>query len=648
MQVAAGSVLREHEKPMSWARAIAIATGFFFVAGLFLGQVPSYVYTVATLSTMTLLEQGFLSLGLLALGMGLISLEISFLYDPRPLIPWPLFALVGAGIAAVGAFLLLMVYVSPHATIPGLGISGWPQAIPDTGYLLAPIWLQAGSIDLAGVGLAALITGLGMFTFAVLNPWVLSGRAFGPTRDLAVRFLLGLAIVLAGLYFSIVTFAPVAFAPQFVIVNPQAQPPTTTITGAPYAFGNILLFLALCAALLALVVWLLPVMTANRQQFMPAVYFHGVISLIGLVAVPLLLVWLLVYPILYGIHQIDPGEVWVQCALKTSIPASCSFTQFTGYIICAAVFGGLFTFLIAGIYFWSTRRNTVVLGATYAIVFLGLAFVVIHTSYQSTLPLQVPSSLLVAVGIIVLALIFTWASQREFAPTRVQQLGCTGQWLVFGTLLLIFLFGYALFSVPQIFELESGLALFWQPGPGNLHDAYWGVLLMGGLALLQVGMLIMRERPPSDLRKFALWSLLIGVTMMIVASIEGFHNDAIAGGIDAIEGAHVIYFFGMLFALAGVIACLYGIWRTRSMRWLVIVGVPFVIGVLFSIVMYSLSYASPPINLPDLTTFGLIAALAGAFAYSGIGPDTYDEAHPAAVAAGANGANGQPLVVAPR
>jgi hypothetical protein len=104
----------------------------------------------------------------------------------------------------------------------------------------------------------------------------------------------------------------------------------------------------------------------------------------------------------------------------------------------------------------------------------------------------------------------------------------------------------------------------------------------------------------------------------------------------------------MLFALVGVIACLYGILRVRSLRWLLIVGVPLLIGVAFSIVMYSLSYASPPINLPDLTTFGLIAALAGTFTYAGVGPDTYDEAHPAAVAAGENGANGQSFVVAPR
>jgi len=72
MQVAAG-VIREHEKPMSWPRAMLIAVGFFFVTAIFLGQIPSYVYTVATLSTLQRLEQGFLSLGLLSLGIGLLQ-----------------------------------------------------------------------------------------------------------------------------------------------------------------------------------------------------------------------------------------------------------------------------------------------------------------------------------------------------------------------------------------------------------------------------------------------------------------------------------------------------------------------------------------------------------------------------------------------
>src|SRR5262249_34891475 len=150
------------------------------------------------------------------------------------------------------------------------------------------------------VGLVALITGLGMFTVAALNPWVLSGRALGAGRDILVRVCLTAAIGIAALYLFLLTFAPSIFYPGK--------------DGAPYPFGNILLFIGLSFALLALLVWLLPVMTQNRQQFLPGVYLSGVVGLIGLVAIPMLLAWFFVYPLVYGIHQIDSAQFWVQCS----------------------------------------------------------------------------------------------------------------------------------------------------------------------------------------------------------------------------------------------------------------------------------------------------------------------------------------------
>src|SRR5262249_37010342 len=158
----------------------------FFIAAILIGQIPSYVFTVSTQATLTSFEQGFLSLGLLSLGMGLVALEISFLYDPKPLIPWPLFALVGLGIGAIAGVVLFMV-----------GVSGAiPQSLPTAqdGYYITNFWFQPNSIDLIGVGLVAALTGLGMFVVAILNPWVLSGRAMGPARDLLVRVCITAAI----------------------------------------------------------------------------------------------------------------------------------------------------------------------------------------------------------------------------------------------------------------------------------------------------------------------------------------------------------------------------------------------------------------------------------------------------------------------
>ena len=610
MAVTAAAPLREHEKPMSWARAIVIATGFFFITAILIGQIPSYVFTVSTQATLTSFEQGFLALGLLSLGMGLVALEISFLYDPKPIIPWPLFAVAGLGIGAVGAIVL---FLASTGTVP--------QFLPTAqdGYYITSFWFQPNSIDLISVGLVALITGLGMLVVAILNPWMLSSRAMGPARDLLVRVCITAAIAIAGLYLFLFTFAPTIF-------QPAADQPTNP-------FGNALLFIGLCFALLGLLIWLLPVMTQNRQQFMPGVYLSGVVGLIGLVAIPLLLAWFFVYPVVYGIHQVDTNQFWVQCSQAKHIPASCTFSPFTGYIICAAVFGGVFTLLLVAHYFWSTRRNTVVIGGTFALVWLGLAAAVVHTFYTTELATQIATGLLTALSVSVLAFIYTWATQREFAPTRPQALGCIGHWLVLGTLLLVLMFGYGLLSVPKFFELESGLAFFYVPGLGGLHDAFWVLLLMGGLALWQLAILI-RRRPMSDLRKFAFWTLLFALTLMLIAGIQGFHHDFFAeGGLEVVEASHVLMFVGMTFAVVGIGACLIGSLRAGAGRWTLAILICVLVGIAFAAVIYSLSYSDQPINYPELVIFGIALTMTGAFAFTALGPDSREEAR-----AGANGA----------
>jgi hypothetical protein len=616
MAVTAAAPLREHEKPMSWARAIVIATGFFFIAAILVGQIPSYVFTVSTLATLTSFEQGFLALGLLSLGLGLIALEISLLYDPKPLIPWPLFALVGLGFGVIGGAILFLV-----------GIAGAiPQFLPTAqdGYYITSFWFQPNSIDLVSVGLVALITGLGMFFVAILNPWVLSGRGMGPGRDLLVRVCITAALAIAALYLFLFTFAPTIFQP-----GPKDP---------PNPFGNVLLFIGLGFALLGLLIWLLPVMTQNRQQFMPGVYLSGVVGLIGLVAIPLLLAWFFVYPLVYGIHQLDSAQFWVQCSQAKRIPESCTFSPFTGYIICAAVFGGAFTLMLVAHYFWSTRRNTVVIGGTFALIWLGLAASVVHTFFTPDLATQIPTGLLTALSVSILAFIYTWATQREFAPTRPQTLGCVGQWLVLGTLLLVLLLGYGLLSVPKFFELESGLAFFFEPGVGGLHDAFWVFVLMGGLAALQLAFLV-RRRPMSDLRKFAMWMMLFAVTFMIIAGIQGFHKDFFSeGGLEIVEASHVIMFVGMIFAAVGIGATLIASFGAGATRWTFGILISLLVGVAFAAVIYSLSYADPPINYPELVIFGIAATMIGAFAYIALGPDSRAEA--AASANGAVAANG--------
>ena len=139
--------------------------------------------------------------------MGLVALEISFLYDPKPIIPWPLFAVAGLGIGAVGAIVL---FLASTGTVP--------QFLPTAqdGYYITSFWFQPNSIDLISVGLVALITGLGMLVVAILNPWMLSSRAMGPARDLLVRVCITAAIAIAGLYLFLFTFAPTIFQPAAI------------------------------------------------------------------------------------------------------------------------------------------------------------------------------------------------------------------------------------------------------------------------------------------------------------------------------------------------------------------------------------------------------------------------------------------------
>lgn len=610
MAVTAAAPTREHEQPMSWARAVVMAVGFFFLAIMLVGQVPGYFFTISTLAKLTRFEQGFLAAGLLSVGLGVIALEIALLYDPKPIVPWPIFGIIGAGVTAIGAFFLIQVYTGawheylPDAVVTSQVVNGatvntttyWPT--PGQAWLLNPVWFQPQSIDLQMIGLLGLVIGLGMLVIAVLNPAILSGRFVGPTRDYIVRISVAAAVALVAVWLTIYTFAPVVF----------------DATGSSGVVGNILLFIAMLLALLALVAWLLPVMAAHRQQFMPGNYLHGVVGLFGSIGIPLLILWAAIYPIVYWIHQVDTQQFFVQCSQKTDIPGSCTFTPFTGYVICAIVFSIPFGLLIAGIYFWSTRRNTVVLGGTYGIVWVGMVATLIHQDN----PQQLPIGLLVAVGIMLLAFVWTWATQVEFAPTRPEPLGCTGQWLVLGTLMLVYLMGFSLLSLPSFFETEA-LALFYQPGIGGLHDAFWALLLMGGFAAFQITLLV-RRKPMSKVRKFAMWALLFAVVFEMVGSIMGFHWDVLFYGVNAMGGGQAWFVAGICFQVVGILAALYAAVQAGSMRWALIIIVVALIGAGEGVILYNMNFV-----YEELVELGFFLAMLGAFAYVAAGPDPDDQ-----------------------
>ena len=110
-----------------------IGIAFFFVTAILTGQLPGYVFTTSTLSTLAQFEQGMLNLGLLAVGIGVLCFEISFLYDPEALIPWILFAVLGLGASVVGLFLVYMVSVGLAGTTV-FGQPGWPEFLPSANW----------------------------------------------------------------------------------------------------------------------------------------------------------------------------------------------------------------------------------------------------------------------------------------------------------------------------------------------------------------------------------------------------------------------------------------------------------------------------------------------------------------------------------
>ncbi len=594
---------------MSWARAIILATGFFFISVIYLGQIPSFfglAYTQAQLHTAS---QATLTLGLLALGIALIALTASFIYDPKPvsrLFP-PLFGLVGLGLAGVGILGMLFTLVTGHHFFPDQTISvapgggtlttNWPD--PSHGWFLNPAWFQPQSVDISAVSFVAFITGMGILTYAALWFPFSRGKLTPAVTAIITRLCIGIAGALVLAYLTIYTFS--------------ARATTGSVAGG--FFENIILVGALGLVLFALQVWLLQVMTApgNRQRFMPSLYLHAV-QLIPSVALPLLVIFVVLYPVVNWMNSVNLANgYWVECAVKTSIPDSCTFTPYIGYIIEGVVAGMLFTFMIAAGYLWNRKPAFVKLGTTFAFVFAALAVIGTHDAN----PAQLPVALVLGIGIAILGTIWTIATQREFVPAAARNvtLGCTGQWLVMGTLLFIYLAGFGLFSYPQFFDTEQNLIIV--QGPLALHDAYWVMLIAGALAAMQFAFL-MRRDALGNIRKLALWLVLIGAGMEIAASVH-FNPGA---GIDLSSGGNPVnfaYYFGILIEVLGILVGFYGALTTKGFGLAVTSAITTFAGAALAIL-----FAVLPTPHYDVMVAFTVAAGLGTILYAIYGKDAPD------------------------
>ncbi len=554
---------------MSWARAIVLATGFFFLSAIYLGQIPGFFQLASTQATLGLFSQVLLTLGLLALGLGLIGITAVFLYDPKPLTRLfvPLFALLGLVLLVAGAGLMIFTFVTGHHYLPDQTviqgkppqIINWPN--PNQTYLFNPIWFQPQSIDIGAVGFVLLFTGGGIFGFAALQPLHMSGRLTGALRSGIMQFCIGIAAAILLAYMTMYTFSP-------------------DITTKTYADGlvyNIILGAALALVLFATQVWLLPVMTEkrNRERFLPSLYLHSVM-LIGNVAAPLLAVFLVLYPVATWMWNVNLGNAYfVQCSSKTQIPASCTFTSYVGYIIAAVVAGMFFTFMLIAGYLWTKKTAFVRLGSLFGYIFAALAVVATHTgnSASTVWPRSIPMALMLAIGVAILGFVWMVSTQREFVPAQYMNasLGCVGQWLVMGTTLFIYIAAFAFFSYPNFTETEGNLVIV--QGANSIHDAYWVLLIAGGLAALQFAFLIWR-RPLGQVRKATLWLVLIGATLMIGSSIHFNLGDSTNMANPAFWGGLVVEVLGILASVWGAL----GSRAQRGMTWLILMAFSILVG----------------------------------------------------------------------
>ncbi len=539
--------LRTQEQPeqrMSWARAIVLAAGLFFVAMILMNQLPGYIFTIFTDANLIHLEQGMLDLALVSLGLAILLMVVLFLFDPKPIIPPVLVAGFGAVLFIAGLVGLILVFVTGHQFLPDN-----PDFPPGTGgTLFGPNWIQAGSIDLTAVSMIALGTGFGVLVYALIAWAGFRKGLTGPARDFLAWGMAIISAILLAIYVVLYTF--------------QGDAILGLNNTAALVVGNVMLGIALLLAFAALQIWFLPVMIAERRRYMPAAYLIVAFGLMPMFVIFLAL-FLLAYPAVYWIHSWDTTNFLTGCSVKTDIPASCTFTQYTGYIIATIANGQFFVAGLVAIRWWNKNRPAVILSIVVSFLFCAFAAVAVHTDASEQIPVEpLREALFIGTGVLLLAMIWTYSTRHEYASTAALPLGCVGQWLVLGTVILVYLAGFAFFSLQEFFDSKE-LGISYAPGPNQLHDAFWSFILLGGLALVQFVLLARRYRL-SGMKKFSLWIVLLGIAMLIVSGIQfslefgnGVQGRLLISGVG-------MYLLGLLFVIGGsVLEIFSALWNGR-------------------------------------------------------------------------------------
>jgi hypothetical protein len=467
---------RETGERISWARALVFAVGFFFIAALLVGQIPSFVNSELTSSSLIGFEQAMLALAFVCLGSFLVIQVIVMLFDPKPVAPPIIFAGLGLIIAVIGAVLIFWACWTGNQTFPGPTTS-WHSIWGGT-----VLWFPAGALDLDVLGATLIFVGLAWLFYGVLarfeqtNP---DRRDLGTTTG--IRTLIIISSVLL-----------VAFLLLFAFVSPDGLAKLISPANSNAALFwvntiyNLILAFAIICTLGAFALRLHYLMRPTRKNTMKVLYAVGVnVAPIGVIC---LVAWFAIYPFTYWMHYLPVlGAFFTDCARKTAIPLSCAYSQEGGDLIGAILTTSGFGILVAAIWAWRTKRNLVVIGSVTIAVLVSLTTMFTHLGYDSNDPYQATIAMLLAGGGLILATVWTSVARREFAVVGEKPLGCLGMWLVVGTCLFTYIAAFAFFSIPGFHDTETNIPF----APGALIgsnaalDAVVVVFIVGILAAIQ-------------------------------------------------------------------------------------------------------------------------------------------------------------------
>ncbi len=479
---------------MSWARAMIFAVGFFFLAALLVGQIPSYINLEMTAASLQGLEIGTFGLGLVCLGAFAIIQVIVLLFDPKPLLPPIIFTGLGTILSLAGLAIVVASSVTGCSATQTTCNQYFPNANSSWNPVLGGkvLWFQPQAVDLVLLGIVILAVGAAMIFYSQLalreqrNP---DRRDLGTTPPIRWMIIIGSLLLVVFMVFY--TYADVGgLGNKLFPGHPFLG--TRVVTLAAGIILGASIFVTAGAFALRLHYLMRPV----RKRTMSILYAIGALGLAQL-GVILLIAWFVVYPLMAWMHTwviggVGLGDYLTVCARKAFVPGSCSFSQQGGYIVDAILTTNFFVLLLAAVWAWKSQRNVVVISSVVTTAVIAAATFLVHTA-----PSQILTAMMLAAGMLILAAIWTTVSRREFAIVGENNLGCLGQWLVVGTCLFIYLGAFAFFSVPVFPETEPNIPFVGgtgiaplptapgQPPPIVQPDAMVVVFVMAILALIQ-------------------------------------------------------------------------------------------------------------------------------------------------------------------